>query len=65
MKELEATINRARCDTVVVGTPVDLGRYMRINKPVARVSYEIHALGRPDIRDIISKFVKSHGIKHG
>ncbi len=40
IKDLEKTINKIRCDAVLVGTPIDLGRFMEINKPSVRVTYE-------------------------
>ena len=62
MTELKKTINRVPCDSVIVGTPVDLGRYLRINKPFVRVTYEIHMLGKPDISDIVEGFVRGRGM---
>ncbi|MGB2987278.1 MAG: cyclic 2,3-diphosphoglycerate synthase [Phycisphaerae bacterium] len=41
MSELEATINAADCDLVLIGTPIDLGRLLKINKPSMRVHYEL------------------------
>ena len=41
MKELETTINAADCDVVIAGTPIDLGRLLKLNKPVVRVRYMI------------------------
>ena len=41
MAELEATINAADCDLVLIGTPIDLGGLMKINKPTMRVRYEL------------------------
>ncbi len=41
MSELEATINAADCDLVLIGTPIDLGRLLKINKPTMRVRYEL------------------------
>ncbi|MFQ5591888.1 MAG: cyclic 2,3-diphosphoglycerate synthase [Phycisphaerae bacterium] len=41
MKELERTIDAVDCDIVLVGTPIDLGRLLRINKPALRVRYEL------------------------
>ena len=41
MKELESTINAADCDLVLIGTPIDLGRLLKINKPALRVTYEL------------------------
>lgn len=41
MKELEQTINAVSCDLVLIGTPIDLGRLLKINKPSMRVLYEL------------------------
>ena len=43
MKELEQTINAVDCDLVLIGTPIDLGRLIKINKPTLRVRYELGA----------------------
>ena len=40
-KDLEETIRRTDCDLVVIGTPIDLGRIIRIDKPSVRVIYEL------------------------
>lgn len=58
MKELEMTINAADCDTVIAGTPIDLGRLLKLNKPVVRVKYRIEEV---DIKleDVIEKWLKS------
>jgi len=41
LRELEETINRVPCDVVVVGTPIDLSRIIKVNKPTVRVTYEL------------------------
>ncbi len=41
IEELEQTINNANADLVLVGTPIDLGRFLTINKPVQRARYEL------------------------
>ena len=41
MEELEQTINAVDCDLVLIGTPIDLGRMLKINKPSLRVVYEL------------------------
>jgi predicted GTPase len=51
--ELEATIRAAPCDTVILGTPVDLRRIMAIERPVARVRYELLEIGRPTLDDLL------------
>ena len=37
--DLQATIRRADCDVVVVGTPVDLRRVLDVEQPTVRVTY--------------------------
>lgn len=56
MKDLEKTINRTPCEAVIVGTPVDLGRFLKINKPSTQVRYELQEIGRPDLEEMIDEF---------
>jgi predicted GTPase len=51
--ELETTINRADCDVVIIGTPIDLNRVIAINHPTCRVSYEVQEIQGPTLSDII------------
>ncbi len=39
--DLAATIDRADCDVVVIGTPIDLARVVKIDKPTVRVTYDL------------------------
>ena len=57
VKDLEKTINTVECDTVVIGTPIDLTRVVDIDKPVARVGYDLQEIGSPDLRDMLAKFI--------
>jgi predicted GTPase len=57
MKELAATINKADADVVVSGTPIDLTRVLKVNKPVVRVRYELQEIGKPDLADALRKFL--------
>lgn len=63
MRELEETINRADCDLVVSGTPIDLNRVVKVNKKIVHVRYELQEIGRPNLEDVIEKFVKEKGLK--
>jgi predicted GTPase len=56
--ELEQTINAVPADVVLVGTPVDLGRVMTLNKPALRVRYELDEIGEPNLRGILGEFVR-------
>jgi len=58
IKDLEATINRVDCDAVIIGTPVDLRRVIKIDKPSVRVRYELAEITRPDMRDVLEEFFK-------
>ncbi|HJL63669.1 MAG TPA: cyclic 2,3-diphosphoglycerate synthase [Candidatus Marinimicrobia bacterium] len=51
--ELEETINQTDCDIVITGTPIDLGKIIRINKPIVRAKYELQELSKPGLSDII------------
>jgi predicted GTPase len=53
--DLEETINRAEVDMVIIGTPIDLGRLIKINKPHQRVMYELQEIGVPTLEDILNK----------
>jgi predicted GTPase len=53
MKDLEETINRVDCDSVVIGTPIDLGRFIKIDKPSTRVRYELAEDAKKQLQEII------------
>jgi predicted GTPase len=57
MKELEETINNADCDVVLVGTPVDLARLLKIKQPSDRVRYEIEEISDLTLRNAVSDFI--------
>jgi predicted GTPase len=54
-KDLEATINASDVDLVIIGTPIDLKRIIKINKPAQRVRYELQEIGQPTLEDILKK----------
>ncbi len=43
MADLQASINATPCDLVLIGTPIDLGKLLKINKPAVRIGYELDA----------------------
>jgi predicted GTPase len=57
MRDLTATIERADCDCVVIATPIDLTRVIKINKPNTRVDYNLQEIGRPDMEDVLREFI--------
>jgi predicted GTPase len=58
IRDLEMTIDRVPCDTVVIGTPIDLRRVLKIAKPSVRVSYALEELTKPDIPAVLDEFLK-------
>ncbi len=54
IQELEDTINATPCDLVIVATPIDLRRVVKINRPSQRVRYELQEIGRPTLEDLIT-----------
>lgn len=55
MKDLETTINNVDCDSVVIGTPIDLGRILKINKPSTRVKYELQEIGANTLESVLKE----------
>jgi predicted GTPase len=55
IRELEDTINKTPCDTVLVGTPIDLTRVLKINKPATRASYRLQESESPTLEEILKK----------
>jgi len=58
--ELEETIKRVPCDLVVVATPIDLARAIRLDKPYVCVRYEVEEIGKPAISAMIEEFTQAH-----
>lgn len=59
MRDLEKTIENADVDLIVSGTPIDITRVIKINKPIQRVRYELQEIGKPDLVDLLkAKFGK-------
>ena len=63
LKDLETTINNTDCDGVVIGTPIDLNRIIKIEKPNTRVHYELQEIGSPNLEEVLEDFVKRHKLK--
>lgn len=53
VKELEETIAAVDCDLVLIATPIDIRRVIKIDKPSMRVRYELQEIGTPTLADAI------------
>ena len=55
--DLEETINQTECDTVITGTPIDLGKIIKINKPIVRANYELLETSKPDLKNLLRDYI--------
>jgi predicted GTPase len=62
LKDLETTINNTDCDSVIIATPIDLNRIIRITKPNTRVYYDLQEIGKPDFIEVIDDFIKKYNL---
>jgi predicted GTPase len=56
IKDLQDTIDKVDCDLIVIGTPIDLRRIVKLKKPAIRVRYELQEIGKPDLKDVLKRF---------
>jgi predicted GTPase len=63
IKDLEKTINNTDCDSVIIGTPIDLNRVVKIKKPNTRVYYDLDEIGKPDMEEMIDEFINKNNLK--
>jgi len=59
IRDLTATIDRTDCDSVIIATPIDLGRVIKITKPNTRVGYNLQEIGSPSMDDVLEDIIKN------
>jgi predicted GTPase len=64
LHDLERTINSTKCDSVIIATPIDLNRIIKIKKPNTRVYYDLQEIGDPNLSQVIDDFVKEFKLKN-
>jgi predicted GTPase len=57
ISELQETINRTPADLVIIGTPIDLRRFMTIEKPMVRIQYELEEI-EPKLMAILKNLLE-------
>ncbi|BAM48358.1 cyclic 2,3-diphosphoglycerate synthase [Amphibacillus xylanus] len=60
LKDLETTINNVDCDAVIIGTPIDLSRVIKINQPTARIHYDLDEVDGPKLELILTDFINKY-----
>lgn len=63
IRELQETINSAPVDLVIIGTPIDLRRVMKLKTPAVRVRYELVEKSNPDLAEVLGTFCVEVGLK--
>jgi predicted GTPase len=63
IKDLEATIAKTPCDAVVIATPIDLKRIVKIDKPSVKVGYDLQEIGTPDLAQAVQDFIQKKNLK--
>jgi predicted GTPase len=64
ISDLEKTINRTKADSVIIATPIDLRKLVKINKPTARVGYELQEIGKPDLASALRQLMVNSPAKN-
>ncbi|MBN1217391.1 MAG: GTPase [Anaerolineae bacterium] len=55
MQELAQTINATPCDLVIIGTPIDLGKLLKLSHSWQRVRYDLQEIGKPTLAEILQE----------
>lgn len=61
-KDLQATIQNTPCDVVLIATPIDINRVIKIDKPSVKIEYEMQEIGFPTFGSVIADFAKKHNL---
>ncbi len=62
IKELEKSINSAKCEIVIDGSPVNLSKLLKINKPIVNVRYYLDEIGKPNLETVLNTFLSKNKI---
>ena len=60
IRDLEKTIVASDCDVVLIGTPIDLSRLIKIDKPCLRLEYALAEQGTPNLGEVLDGFTAEH-----
>ena len=64
IEDLEQTIQNTDCDSVIIGTPIDLNRIVKIDKPNTRVYYDLEEIGSPKLSDVLNDFIVNNNLSN-
>jgi predicted GTPase len=60
IEDLENTLKNVKCDIILNGSPIDLSKLVKVDKPIIKVTYDIEAIDTPTIESVLDEFVAKH-----
>ena len=60
LADMEETLNKAEAEVIIDGSPIDLEKLIKSNKPIVRVSYDIEAIKSPTIEEVLDNFIEKN-----
>ncbi|MFX1500808.1 MAG: cyclic 2,3-diphosphoglycerate synthase [Promethearchaeota archaeon] len=57
IKDMEETLNKAEAEIIIDGSPTDLRKLIKSNKPIIRVNYDIEPIKSPTIEEVLDNFI--------
>jgi len=60
IEDLEKTLNNVKADIILNGSPIDLTKLIKTNKPIVKVSYDIESIGSPSIEEVLDNFIEEN-----
>jgi predicted GTPase len=60
IEDLEKTLNNVKADIILNGSPIDLNKLIKANKPIVKVSYDIESIGSPSIEMVLDNFIDKY-----
>jgi len=57
LRDFEETISKLDVDAVLIASPADISRLIRLDKPVVRVSWELKIVDGPSITELVDEFL--------
>ncbi|MFW9896135.1 MAG: GTPase, partial [Candidatus Thorarchaeota archaeon] len=57
IEDLEKTLNNVKADIILNGSPIDLTKLIKTNKPIVKVSYDIEPVRSPTIEEVLDDFI--------
>lgn len=62
LRDLKASIDAVPADSVVIGTPIDLGKVIEFNKPCTRVYYDLDDAVLPELEETVTALLRKRGL---